>query len=161
MRVVTRSIIVLLIMFAFLSPLFVVSPVSGATKHTKKGYYRVKVKAEKRKRKKSPKRPRHVRPRPVQPLPQPEPAQPIQPIQSQPEPEPQPQPQTYCMVHNLSEAQCIDAWIARNNLNQYGDPQGTMYAGGTPLFDESTGTRIDRYTYIKSRHPDAPWWSMP
>lgn len=26
-------------------------------------------------------------------------------------------------------------------LNKYGDPKGTRYAGGTPLFNESTGKR--------------------
>ncbi|MEW6188626.1 MAG: hypothetical protein AB1466_00715 [Actinomycetota bacterium] len=34
--------------------------------------------------------------------------------------------------------------IQRNNLNGYGDPKD----GGTPLFDEITGKRIDRYEYI-------------
>jgi len=48
----------------------------------------------------------------------------------------------------------IDAWIARNGLNSYGDPPGTMYAGGTPLFNESTGEAKDRYLYILERHPE-------
>jgi len=42
-------------------------------------------------------------------------------------------------------------------LNEYGEPADTLYAGGTPLFDESTGTTMDRYDYIKKNHPDAPW----
>jgi hypothetical protein len=29
-----------------------------------------------------------------------------------------------------------------------------MYAGGTPLFDESSGRRTDRYDYILSKHPE-------
>jgi len=51
----------------------------------------------------------------------------------------------------------IDVWIRDNNLNQYGDPKGTVYTGGTPLFDETTGKRIDRYEYILKKHPDRPW----
>jgi hypothetical protein len=48
----------------------------------------------------------------------------------------------------------IDEWLARNGLNEYGDPQGTMYSGGTPLFDEGTGVRKDRYLYILEQHPE-------
>lgn len=29
--------------------------------------------------------------------------------------------------------------------------------GGTPLFDENTGTTRDRYDYILSHHPERPW----
>lgn len=55
------------------------------------------------------------------------------------------------------EKQKIDAWIRQNNLNTYGDPKDTMYAGGTPLFDEATGQTTDRYEYILKRHPSRPW----
>ena len=48
----------------------------------------------------------------------------------------------------------IDRWIEENNLNQYGDSKDTMYTGGTPLFDETTGKTIDRYRYIIERHPE-------
>ncbi len=51
----------------------------------------------------------------------------------------------------------IDAWIKTNNLNQYGDAQGTMYPGSTPLFDKITGQTIDRYVYIEQKFPDRPW----
>ncbi len=51
----------------------------------------------------------------------------------------------------------IDQWIIDEGLNEYGDEFGTMYIGGTPLFDERTGKTIDRYEYIKMRHPDKPW----
>lgn len=51
----------------------------------------------------------------------------------------------------------IDVWIEKNDLNFYGDPEDSMYAGGTPLFDESTGTYTDRYDYIIRNHPDSPW----
>lgn len=55
------------------------------------------------------------------------------------------------------EKQKIDAWIAENNLNQYGDSRDTVYMGGTPLFDERTGKGIDRYEYIIQKHPEKPW----
>lgn len=55
------------------------------------------------------------------------------------------------------EKNVIDQWISDNKLNQYGDPLDTIYSGGTPLFDEANGTTIDRYTYVKNRHPDKPW----
>ena len=48
----------------------------------------------------------------------------------------------------------IDDWIKRNGRNPYGDPPGTMYMGGTPLFDENTGVTKDRYLYILEQHPE-------
>jgi hypothetical protein len=53
----------------------------------------------------------------------------------------------------------IDAWLEANSdsLNQYGDPEETMYAGGTPLFDERTGQPVSKYEYIVRQHPDRPW----
>ncbi|MBX5480375.1 MAG: hypothetical protein IRZ16_00800 [Myxococcaceae bacterium] len=51
-------------------------------------------------------------------------------------------------------AECVDAWIAEHGLNPWGDPPDTMYPGGSPLFDERTGTRIDRLEYIVRRHPE-------
>lgn len=48
----------------------------------------------------------------------------------------------------------IDQWIEREGRNQYGDPQGTVYAGGNPLFDERLPQLRDRYEYILSRHPE-------
>ena len=55
----------------------------------------------------------------------------------------------------------IDAWIKRNNLDTVGNPIGTMYTGGTPLFDETIGTSIDRYVYIISNNVHKPWDSLP
>jgi hypothetical protein len=48
----------------------------------------------------------------------------------------------------------IDGWILGKGLNEYGDPKDTVYAGGTPLFDERTGLKIDKYEYILTKHPD-------
>jgi len=48
----------------------------------------------------------------------------------------------------------IDDKIKNDGLNEYGDPKGTMYAGGTPLFNEMTGDTKDRYEYIAGKHRD-------
>lgn len=48
----------------------------------------------------------------------------------------------------------IDQFVRENGLNEYGDPKGTVYAGGTPLFNEMTGRSIDRYDYILKKHPE-------
>lgn len=48
----------------------------------------------------------------------------------------------------------IDQWIREQGRNEFGDPPGTVYAGGTPLFDELTGRTRDRYDYILKRHPE-------
>ena len=58
---------------------------------------------------------------------------------------------------NAGEQQLIESWIKKNNLNEYGDPNDTVYIGGTPLFDEATGKKIDKYEYILRSHPDHPW----
>ena len=48
----------------------------------------------------------------------------------------------------------IDAWLARNGLNKFGDRPDTVYAGGSPLMDERTGRVRDRYEYILEKHPE-------
>jgi hypothetical protein len=48
---------------------------------------------------------------------------------------------------------CLDAQLAAQGLNQYGDPPDTNYAGGTPLFDEKSGQRIDREAYVFAKRP--------
>ena len=56
-----------------------------------------------------------------------------------------------------SEKQQIDEWITIEGLNEFGDSPNTMYMGGTPLFDERTGKRIDRYEYLVNKFPAKPW----
>mmetsp|Transcript_18177 Transcript_18177/g.22894 ORF Transcript_18177/g.22894 Transcript_18177/m.22894 type:complete len:92 (-) Transcript_18177:247-522(-) len=51
----------------------------------------------------------------------------------------------------------IDAWLEKHGLNRFGDEQGTMYMGGTPLFNEMTGESKDRLTYLKEKFPNLPW----
>jgi len=48
----------------------------------------------------------------------------------------------------------IDRWVRESGRNEFGDPPGTVYAGGTPLFNEFTGRNLDRYEYILKRHPE-------
>lgn len=48
----------------------------------------------------------------------------------------------------------IDAWLEERGLNRYGDDKSAVYTGGTPLFNEETGERIDRYDYILNKFPD-------
>lgn len=63
---------------------------------------------------------------------------------------------TNFILSDIEKAQ-IDAWIKKNGLNQYGDAMDTMYAGGTPLFNEATGQTTDRYQYIAEKYPNRPW----
>lgn len=55
------------------------------------------------------------------------------------------------------EKQQIEVWIIEQGLNQYGDPEDTVYIGGTPLFNERTGESIDKYKYILRNHQNGPW----
>jgi hypothetical protein len=48
----------------------------------------------------------------------------------------------------------IDKWIREGKRNEFGDPQGTVYAGGTPLFDMRSGKTRDRYEHILDKHPE-------
>jgi len=53
----------------------------------------------------------------------------------------------------------IDTWLKSQgeSLNKFGDAADTMYAGGSPLFDETTGEMRDLHSYILSKHPSQPW----
>ncbi len=51
-------------------------------------------------------------------------------------------------------AACVDAQLSAKGLNTYGDPPATVYAGGTPLFDEKTGKSTDRMEFVLARHAD-------
>lgn len=47
----------------------------------------------------------------------------------------------------------ITQWVIDQGLNQYGDASDTVYAGGTPLFNEGTNEVINRYQYILEKNP--------
>jgi hypothetical protein len=47
---------------------------------------------------------------------------------------------------------CADRWLEGRQLNPFGDPQGTSYLGGTPLFDERTGQKKSRLEHLFGKH---------
>jgi hypothetical protein len=49
----------------------------------------------------------------------------------------------------------VERWLKGHGLDAYGNPQGTMYAGGTPTFDETTGRSVDRWTLVMKNRPEA------
>lgn len=51
----------------------------------------------------------------------------------------------------------IEKWLKATNRNIYGDPADTIYAGGTPLFNEFTGKYTERCQYILDNHTTKPW----
>lgn len=53
-----------------------------------------------------------------------------------------------------------DKWLKEEELNQFGDALDTMYAGGSPIFDESTGKSINRYDYLTDKFPSLPWMDL-
>ena len=65
-------------------------------------------------------------------------------------------PRNYQASSQVSETvrNRIDQWIKANELNQFGDPMDSVYLGGNPLFDETTGIMMDRYEYILSKNPE-------
>lgn len=54
---------------------------------------------------------------------------------------------------NPSADECLDRWLAEQKLDAYGSPLGTVYAGGTPTFDETTGTARSRWDYLAEKYP--------
>lgn len=49
----------------------------------------------------------------------------------------------------------IATWINQNGLNEFGDPQNTVYSGGVP--QDKNGNSVNRYDYILSKNADRPW----
>ncbi len=56
----------------------------------------------------------------------------------------------------LTDAQkkAINDYIASKDLNEFGEAKDAIYAGGTPLFDEATGTTTDKYDYAIDHNAD-------
>ena len=53
-----------------------------------------------------------------------------------------------------AERAAVDAALAAQGLNEYGDPAGTVYVGTVPpLVDDLTGEALDRYEYVLRKHP--------
>lgn len=51
----------------------------------------------------------------------------------------------------------IQAWLQDQGLNTYGDPAGTIYLGGTPLYDEVSGMTQNLWEYLMKKFPSRPW----
>ena len=54
---------------------------------------------------------------------------------------------------NPGADECLDRWLAEQKLDAFGSPLGTVYAGGTPTFDETTGTARSRWDYLVAKYP--------
>ncbi|MFL5344732.1 MAG: hypothetical protein ACJ8AT_08055 [Hyalangium sp.] len=54
-----------------------------------------------------------------------------------------------------AQESCVDKFAKDKKLDKYGNAEGTLYAGGTPLFDERTGETRDRLDYFYERQPEA------
>jgi hypothetical protein len=70
-------------------------------------------------------------------------------------PTPAPTPTPAVAASREAQEACLDQWLAARGLDPYGSAEGTLYAGGTPLFDERTGESRDRLEYVYKRHPAA------
>jgi hypothetical protein len=62
---------------------------------------------------------------------------------------------TLSPAERQAQENCVDKWLTEKKMDRYGSPEGTMYAGGTPLFDERTGESRDRLDYVYERQPEA------
>lgn len=53
------------------------------------------------------------------------------------------------------QTECVERWLKGHGLDDYGNPHGTMYTGGTPTFDETTGRSVDRWILVAKNRPEA------
>jgi hypothetical protein len=54
-----------------------------------------------------------------------------------------------------AEEACVNRWLQAHGLDDFGSPQGTVYLGGSPLFDEATGRNTTRQAFLAAHHPEA------
>lgn len=64
-----------------------------------------------------------------------------------------PKPRAAAPADASSAEGCVDAWLEAHGRDRYGNARGTMYAGGSPLFDERTGVATDRLSYVFEHQP--------
>jgi hypothetical protein len=62
---------------------------------------------------------------------------------------------TLSPAEKQAQESCLDKWLQGKKLDRYGHPEGTMYAGGSPIFNEMTGEARERLDYVYERQPDA------
>jgi len=60
-----------------------------------------------------------------------------------------------------TKSERIMSWLsaghANGTLNQFGDESDAVYLGGSPLFDERTGSTLNLEDYVVRMHPNEPW----
>lgn len=67
-----------------------------------------------------------------------------------------PAPVSAGKIHlDAKQTACVEQWLKGHGLDDYGNPHGTMYAGGNPTFDEATGRSVDRWTLVAKNRPEA------
>lgn len=81
------------------------------------------------------------------PPPSPPAARPAAPAASSPAPQ--------ALRITAEQTACVEKWLAGHGLDDVGNAKGTMYAGGTPTFDEKTGATVDRWTLVAKNRPEA------
>ncbi len=52
---------------------------------------------------------------------------------------------------NEEQKNHIENYLEENHLNYYGDPVGSKYGTGTPLFNGESGQQLNRYDYILNK----------
>ncbi len=63
-------------------------------------------------------------------------------------------PATATASADAGNVSCVDAALKAAHRNRFGDPEDTVYAGGSPLMDERTGKTLTRDEYLKAKHPE-------
>src|SRR5262249_58151100 len=66
-----------------------------------------------------------------------------------------PPPAAQAIRVNAEQAACAEKWLAGHGVDDYGKPQGTMYAGGHPHLDEKTGATPARSRLVAPQPPPA------
>jgi len=61
------------------------------------------------------------------------------------------------MAGNEKKLEKVDVWLEEKGLNRFGDEEGMMYMGGSPLFNETTGVQKDRLEFLHKKFPTKPW----
>lgn len=64
-------------------------------------------------------------------------------------------PQAPTLHLDAKQTECVERWLKGHGLDAYGNPEGTMYAGGNPTFDEATGKSVDRWSLVVKNRPEA------
>jgi hypothetical protein len=64
-----------------------------------------------------------------------------------------PQEEAQALMPENESEDCLDVWLSDRGLDTFGSPPGTVYPGGTPLYDEENGLLLSRRDYVFKKHP--------